>query len=392
MKLPDRYVALRNVGLLQRQAGVDPQVAELVKSFARLRLDAGEEVTYEFGEFSASSIEARLYRRLVAVNGENVDLRFLRFMATYGASFTRRGLPVIYSAEHLARHLALAPHDLFRLSAQPSRHYREFRVPKARGGERRLLSPQGTLRRVQGWLLHRMLNRCEPHQAAQAFTRGRSIATNARVHEHRKVVVSLDLEEFFPSVRAGAVRRVFERLGYPYSVASLLAALCTVDGGLPQGAPTSPALSNLVNVRLDRRFAALGARLGFSYTRYADDLVMSSDDERLPALLPFFREVIRSEGYRVNEAKTRVMRSGTAQEVTGLVTNLRAGLKRHHRRLLRAMVHRLRTQGPSTLVASSRRGSTSGDPVRVLRGHLAFLNMVEPDRAAQLVRQLPRHI
>jgi retron-type reverse transcriptase len=310
-------------------------------------------------------------------------------MAVYGAGFKRRGLPVIFSVEHLARHLAVAPRELFRLSAQTSRHYREFRVPKARGGERRLMSPQGTLRRVQGWILHRMLNRCEPHQAAQAFARGRSIATNARVHEHRRVVVSLDLEEFFPSVRVAAVRRVFEQLGYPYSVASLLASLCTVDGGLPQGAPTSPALSNMVNVRLDRRFTALGARLGFSYTRYADDLVMSSDDERLPALLAFFREVIQSEGYRVNEAKTRVMRSGTAQEVTGLVTNVRAGLKRHHRRLLRAMVHRLRTHGPSALVVSSRRGSRTDDPVRVLRGHLAFLNMVEPARAAQLVRQLP---
>ncbi|HEV8393200.1 MAG TPA: reverse transcriptase family protein [Vicinamibacterales bacterium] len=382
-----RYVALRNLSLLQRQAGVEPAVADLVRAYARLRLDAGEPLTFEFDPFPRASIEGGLYRQLESANS-GVDPRFLRFLSSYGATFTRRGLPVILTPAHLAQHLAMPLPDLVRLSATVSRHYREIRIPKAHGGERRLLSPQGTLRRVQTWLLHRMLNRCAPHGAAHAFVRKRSIVSNARPHEGRRVVIRMDLENFFPSVHVADVRRGFERLGYTYGVARLLASLCTVEGGLPQGAPTSPALSNLVSFRLDRRFTALASRLHFSYTRYADDLVMSSDDDRLPALVPFFREVIASEGYRVNEPKTRIMRAGAAHVVTGLVTNVRTTLKRRDRRILRAMAHRLRTCGPEALEVRSKR-TPNADPLQVFAGHVAFLAMADP-AAAQAMRDALR--
>jgi RNA-directed DNA polymerase len=378
VKLPERYLTVHNVGLLQRQAGVDPAVAELVQAFARLRVDANRAVTFEFESFPRVSVEEGLLRRLARSN-PRADERFLRFMAAYGADFKRRGLPIVFHAGHLAGHLSIPGAFLRRLAANPVPFYREIRIPKKHGGERVLHAPEGALRQVQYWILRRLLDHDTPHAAAHAFRRGRSIVTNARLHEGQRVVIRIDLENFFPSVRQASARRVFQRLGYPYSVASLLAALCSLQGGLPQGAPTSPALSNLVNMRLDARFTALGTRLGFRYSRYADDLVFSSTDDRLPALLPFFKEVIVSEGYVVNEKKTRVMRRGAPQVVTGLVTNVHTTLPRARRRELRAMLHRLRTKGAGALeipgAAAARGGSLA-----VLRGHLAFARMIERQR------------
>jgi retron-type reverse transcriptase len=179
------------------------------------------------------------------------------------------------------------------------------------------------------------------------------------------------------------VRKVFQRLGYPYRVAVLLANLCTVDGSLPQGASTSPALSNLVCTRLDRRFSGLAKKMGFHYSRYADDLVFSSNNPRLPSLIPLFREILSEEGFRVNEGKTRIMRKGRRQVVTGLITNQYLNLPREQVRRLRAAIHRLKTGGAASLDLRSRRGRKD-NPLQVLQGHLGFLRMVDPKRADKL--------
>jgi RNA-directed DNA polymerase len=378
VKLPDKYLAVHNIGMLQRQAGVDARVGELVQAHARLAVDAGQAVSFDFEPFAKGTPEAALFRRLSAAN-PHANARFLRFLAAYGGGFKRRALPVIFDTDHLAKQLSLSPRMLLFINAMPAGFYRELRIPKKDGGERRLLSPREPLRQAQYWVLRRLLDRCSVHDAAHAFVRGRSIVTNARLHQGRAVVVRVDLENFFPSVRKTAIRKVFQRIGYVYSVADALAALCTVDGGLPQGASTSPALSNLAAINLDVRFTALGKRLDFHYSRYADDLIFSSNDERLPALLPFFREVIASEGYVVNQKKTRVMRQGVPQMVTGLVANVKPALPRARRRLLRAMTHRLRTRGAEalTLARDRRQGR---ELVPVLEGHLAFARMVQQQR------------
>jgi retron-type reverse transcriptase len=380
--LPDRYLALHDLGVAQRQAGVDKEVAELVVAYGRLRLDSGEPVGFDFAAADPASAEERLYDDLSVMNPGG-DQRFLRFLAAYGALLAEHGVPPIFSTAHLARRLRMSRGALFRIAAQATNYYRELRMPKPAGGERVIHAPFGRLLELQRSIAQEVLGQASMHPAAHAFVRRRSIVTNVRPHEGHRVVMRIDLEDFFPSITTAAVRRAIEKLGYPYSVASALARLCTLEGRLPQGAPTSPALSNLVGLRLDRRFAALSVRLGFVYTRYADDLVLSSDDPRLPSLLPFFREVIGSEGFRVNERKTRVMRPGNAQTVTGLVANVHTALPRERRRKLRAILHRLRTRGPAAVRLRSRRGGTA-DPLQVLEGHLAFARMVDAVKALAL--------
>ena len=176
-----------------------------------------------------------------------------------------------HGVDELARRLGMAAGEL--RAVRP--RYREFFLPKRSGGTRRILAPDQALKAVQRRILRRLLARLRSHPAATGFERGRSIVTNALPHVGRAVVVRMDLKDFFPSTRAGRVRAYFRRVGWDRAAAGLLTRLCTFEGGLPQGAPTSPRLGNLVNYYLDAQLTRKAARIKGVYTRYADDLTIS---------------------------------------------------------------------------------------------------------------------
>ena len=251
--------------------------------------------------------------------------------------------------------------------------YRQFSIPKRSGGSRLISAPTDDLKRLQRRILRRLLKGLRAHEAAHGFERGRSIVTNARAHCRQDVVVRMDLVDFFPSTQKRRVHRYFRRIGWNRPAAKLLTRICTHEGGLPQGAPTSPRLSNLVNYRFDARIAGMVAAFGGRYTRYADDLTISfppeeSEDDwiirsgpALPFLLEghpskiryirsFVRRVAAQEGYRVHgRKKTTVRRRHHRQIVTGLVVNDKVNLPRETRRRLRAITHRARQAKQSIL-------------------------------------------
>jgi uncharacterized protein (TIGR03067 family) len=253
--------------------------------------------------------------------------------------------------EELARRLAFNAADLEAI--EPG--YREFTVPKRSGGKRRLCAPHDHLKALQRFILRRLLRRLKCHPAATGFQPGQSIVTHARRHVGQAVVVRLDLKDFFPATAAWRVRRYFRRIGWNRPAARLLTRLCTHRGGLPQGAPTSPRLSNLVNYRLDCRLAGMARKLGAGYSRYADDITLSfplDDRRQIRYLIRFVRNVVHAEGYRLHGGrKMLIRRQHQQQRVTGLVVNTGAHLPRALRRRLRAVSHHLRTGRPATLTS-----------------------------------------
>ena len=270
-----------------------------------------------------------------------------------------------HGVEELARRLDMPAGELH--GFQPA--YREFTIPKRSGGTRRILAPDAALKALQRRILRRLLGRLKAHPAAHGFERGRSIVTNARPHVGQAVVVRLDLKDFFPATRAKRVYGYFRKVGWNRPAARLLTRLCTHDGGLPQGAPTSPRLSNLVNYRLDARLTGLAVRqqlrnprtneslddrpIGATYTRYADDLTFSfpSDDpDVIHYVVRMTREIVAAHGYELHVTrKLRVLRQNARQQVTGLVVNDGVNLPRTTRRWLRAVEHRVARDGRSTL-------------------------------------------
>ena len=323
------------------------------------------------------------------------------------------GQPHIDSVEQLAQAMGVELKALRFLaySRRTSRvnHYRRFLLAKKTGGHRLISAPMPRLKKAQRWVLERVLDKVALHDAAHGFRTGRSIVSNARPHVGADVLVNLDLKDFFPTVSLPRVKGVFKSLGYSEAVATTLALVCTepeidevvLDGityfvargqrHLPQGSPASPGITNLLCRRLDRRLAGLAASLGFVYTRYADDLSFSA---RRPAvgsikvgkLLRAVADIIRHEGFTVHPDKTRVMRKGSKQEVTGVVVNDRLSVDRATMRKFRATLYQVEKDGP----AGKRWGAPGGDLLASLHGYACFVAQVDPQRAAPLLAQVRR--
>lgn len=233
-------------------------------------------------------------------------------------------------------------------------HYREFNIPKRSGGTRRISAPDETLRDLQRLVLRRVLARLSAHPCATGFERGHSIVTNALPHVGRDIVVRTDIRDFFGSTSAKRVRKYFRKIGWNREAAEVLTRICTHKGGLPQGAPTSPRLANLVNHAFDAALFKVAARHNIAYSRYADDITLSADAANrghLMKTLGFAGHLARRNGYALHgRKKTRVRRRHQRQTVTGLIVNNdRPRLPREVRRRLRAIEHQLATRGSASL-------------------------------------------
>jgi retron-type reverse transcriptase len=224
--------------------------------------------------------------------------------------------------------------------------------------------------------------------------------TNATPHVGKTVVVNADLKDFFPTITVWRVKGVFEQLGYSPAVATIFALLCTESPrrtvaysgktyhvatgprGLPQGACASPALSNLVARTMDARLTGIATKLGWTYTRYADDLTFSASgdaSQKVGYLLARLRHIAQDEGFTVNESKTRVLRRHMAQHVTGVVVNDRAGIDRDTVRRLRAILHNARKTGLAAQNTENRPHFEAW-----LRGMIAYVHGVNPKQAEPL--------
>jgi RNA-directed DNA polymerase len=258
--------------------------------------------------------------------------------------------------EELAERVGISVADLE--GATPN--YRCFQIPKRSGGHRIIQAPDEALKALQRSLYHRLFKRLPVHPCVTGFRHGYSIASNASVHVGKAVVVRMDIQEFFPSTQARRLNRYFSIIGWNRTVATLLTRLCTLDGGLPQGAPTSPVLSNTMNYRMDARLTGLAASCGGVYTRYADDLTFSFEEDKhshYGAVIRGVQVILEDEGYAAHKKKKlHVRRAHQRQEVTGLVVNEKLALPRQTRRWLRAVDHRLATGGNATLTSQQRAG------------------------------------
>ncbi|HTT37928.1 MAG TPA: reverse transcriptase family protein [Burkholderiales bacterium] len=325
--------------------------------------------------------------------------RGLRDLSTDEQQLARYGLPVWRTEAELAAALQVELKALRHFSIHSTRdrvtHYVTFAIPKRTGGERLIMAPKARLKSLQRRLNALLVNKLPVSEYAHGFRTARSVRTNAQPHVGKSAVLRLDIKDFFPSIHFGRVRGLLLALGYGYPVATVLAALMTeaprqpVQLGdtrvfapcgpraCPQGAPTSPGLSNALLVKMDRRLAGLARRHGFAYTRYADDLTFSGGDiAAAHALRLLAARVVKEEGFEINAGKTRLARRGSRQSVTGVIVNDVLGLSRQARRRIRAAIHRSgQTEAAASpdAVASAR-----------LQGRLAYLSMLNPDQARRL--------
>jgi RNA-directed DNA polymerase len=281
------------------------------------------------------------------------------------------------------------------------RHYHYRVLSKPDGNVRLIEAPKPRLKSLQRQILTEILDKIPPHPAAHGFLKGRSIRTFAAGHTGQRVVLRMDLSDFFPTFSAARIQTVFRAMGYPEPVADLLGGICThaaprdLCAGLaydarslysrphlPQGAPTSPALANLCTYRADCRLTGLAESAGARYTRYADDLAFSGGDEferRVERFSTHVAAILLEEGFAVNHRKTRIMRRGVRQHLAGLVVNEHINVRRRDFDRLKAMLTNCARLGAE---GQNRAGHT--DFRAHLEGKVGFVESVNPAKGRRL--------
>jgi RNA-directed DNA polymerase len=335
-------------------------------------------------------------------------------------------IPALADVHALSRALAVPMPRLrwlaYHREVDTGTHYHRWTVPKRTGGLRLISAPKPDLKRAQRWIAHNITEHLPVHGAAHGFLNGRSIVTNAAVHGGARVVIKFDIKDFYPTVTFQRVKGLFRKAGYTEQVAIVLALLCTespreellIRGkkyhvavgprSLPQGAPTSPSITNALSLRLDSRLAGLARKLGLRYTRYADDLTFSwHADQFAPVgrLKDAVERILEAEGFDIHEKKTRVMRAGRRQKVTGLVVNdtgqtghagepgqageagqaaaAAARVPRRVIRKLRAAIHN-----------RERGRAGKGESLAELRGLASYVYMTDPKKGREFLDQLDK--
>lgn len=318
-------------------------------------------------------------------------------------------LPEVADVEALAKALGLSVARLrwlvYHREVDTGTHYRRWSIPKRDGTPRLISAPKPQLKAAQRWIMREVTEHLPVHSAAHGFLVGRSIVTNAQVHAGARVIVKLDIEGFYPTVTFPRVKGLLRKAGLGEQVATLLALLATecpreelvVEGktvfvatgprSLPQGAPTSPSITNALCLRMDCRLYGLAQKLGCRYTRYADDLTFSfhgpaQGPDLVGTLIKAVTRIVAAEGFAIKPKKTRVMRSGARQRVTGLVVNSAPGrpparVSRKQLRELRAAIRNRELGRPG-----------KGESLDQLRGMAAFVMMTDRERGEKLLQRI----
>lgn len=267
-------------------------------------------------------------------------------------------------------------------------YYETFEIPKKNGGFRHICAPTGKLKRIQRKLLNRLTEYIELVRVqnnikiniSHAFEKNRNIMTNADIHKNKKVVISFDLQDYFESFHIGRVIGFFEKnkyFNFSHEVAVTIAQIACFHNHLPQGAPTSPIITNLISQILDYKLLSLSKKYHFDFTRYADDLTFSTNEKRyfeqsnIDSFLNKVTSVVIKSGFTLNDKKTRVVFNNSRQLVTGLVVNEKINVPRDYYKNTRAMFYSFYTSGKYLDNDEIKNDSST------LEGRFSFIDCIE---------------
>lgn len=265
--------------------------------------------------------------------------------------------------------------------------YTTFQIPKKSGGQRTINAPSKDLKDIQRNIVNMLLKQQNKFyyenkirfNIAHAFTKEKSIITNAKIHKNKRFVLNIDLENFFESFHFGRVQGYFEKNKnylFPKNIATVLAQLTCYKGSLPQGSPSSPIITNLICNILDMKLLKMAKKYKLDYTRYADDLTFSTNNksfaEKSEEFISQLEIIIKQSGFKINQKKTRLQYKQSRQVVTGLVVNKKVNVPRNFYKNTRAMANSLYKNGSFTI------NGVEGS-LKQLEGRFSFINHINKE-------------
>ena len=280
----------------------------------------------------------------------------------------------------LARDLGFEAKTLYAVSNSLEKHYRQVCLPKKDGGVRTLSVPDPLLKAIQRRITQVLLVHMPVSSYVTAYRYGGSTCRNAAPHVRQPVVLKLDIQHFFDSILYSSVKeRAFPQKIYAEPLRVLLSMLCYHGQSLPQGAPSSPAITNILLSDFDQEVGAWCAGRQIRYTRYCDDMTFSGQFTP-ETVIAFVQDRLRPLGLFLNGKKTQVLSSGQRQVVTGLVVNEKLGVPAHDLRALRQEIYYCRKYGVSSHMA--RLGISEPEEHYLMRllGKVNYVLQITPDK------------
>ena len=323
----------------------------------------------------------------------------------------QNAIPIIHCPLQIAENMCVTIKHLrflaYSREVSTVSHYIKFKIPKKNGSMRTISAPMPHLKKAQLWILQNVLNNVKIDDNAHGFVIGRNIMSNAYPHLNSDVLINIDLKDFFPTINYNRVKGLFRSLGYSESVSIVFALICTeqmteqieMDGKkyyvsqgerlLPQGAPTSPAITNLICRRLDKRLKNMSSKHNFRYTRYADDMTFSTADKGsdVGKVLRQACYIVKDENLNINPDKTKIVRKKNRQEVTGIVVNEKLNVSRKTLKRFRALLFQIEKDG-----LKGKKWRASKNLMASIKGFAEFVSMVNPKKGDEYKSKIEKII
>ena len=266
---------------------------------------------------------------------------------------------------------------IYTISNHAEKHYKVFKIPKRNGGYRTIYEPDYTLKSIQRNILNNVLNERITSSYAKAYKKGLSLVDNATPHLNKKVILKLDIKDFFPSIDFLKVyKKAFPRNMYPEAVASLLTNLTTYNNFLPQGTPTSSYISNLVLRSFDIKVGNFCEDRNISYTRYCDDMTFSGDFDT-NEVITFVKNALYKEGFILNKQKIKIIKPNKAQIVTGIVCNEKLSIPRPYKKAIRQSIYYINKYGLDNHLKHIKSLDDKTTYLNKLYGQVSFVLQIE---------------
>lgn len=364
---------------------------------------------------------------IISAKEQKKSQDFIDACVKYGEYLIKKDLPVIFSLEHLAVVIGIQSSylriligdykyyddNIYDRYEHKYNRYNYFKLKKRDGNFREIMSPAKDLKYIQKWILVNILSKYELADSCSGFRKQKSIYDNAKIHENSEIILKVDLLKFYDTITEKRVYGVFKSLGYVKNLAYSFAKITTAKHRqsywdnfdrsskeilkelveikppiLPQGAPTSPAISNVLATKMDYRFEALAKKLKFRYSRYADDLTFSINNEgKLPSL-KLINKIIENEGFFINTKKTKYMKKGCKQYVTGLTTTNGINVSKEYRKKISEHIYYCRKYGVNSHLEKRKVEFPKYNNIKFhdwLYGHMCFIKSINEKASKKML-------
>lgn len=318
----------------------------------------------------------------------NLSLYETNNYCKYAEKLLENDIPVIYDINHLSLLTGFELKYIQKVIYSEEYFYSKFKIAKSTGGERTINMPSYELKELQRWILDNILIKIKISDYAMGFVKGKSIIDNATVHLNQKCIINIDLQDFFNTIKFENIYSVFHNCGYTKEVSFSLAKIATYQGVLPQGAPTSPMLSNIVCIHMDKRLKGLADSFNAKYSRYADDITFSGEP-LISKMLPTARKILENENFTVNEAKNRITFAHQRQEVTGItINNGKLRINKKYKNIVKQEIYYCQKYGVDSHLKHI--GCDKSFYKEHLYGKVIFIHMVESELGKKLFNELDK--